>query len=147
MAAAVKRLLSPDEWVRRQIGALKAMGETNYKVGIAAPKADPIAAGIAAQDRYEAQMKKDEVLKRRKTALERTNMAEWYKYSSELGAGRLVDGVVKREAKVTDFVTKFQPLLASHVSKIDGLPDVSDSDRENRMLENLRGLKALKGKV
>lgn len=92
-------------------------------------------------------MKKDEVLARRKTALERTSDAEWYKYSSELGADRLVDGVVKREAKVADFIRTFQPMLMDHVSKIDALADVTDSDREQRMLENLRGLKALKGKA
>ncbi|MBW2559542.1 MAG: hypothetical protein JRE40_01680 [Deltaproteobacteria bacterium] len=147
MAAAVKRLLSPEEWKKRQIDTLKSVGEANYKVGIASPKRDPIEAGIAAQDRYEAQMKKDEVLKRREEALKKTSMAEWYKYASELGAARLVDGVTKREAKVGDFVRAFQPLLLDHVNKIDALPDVTDSDRENRMVENLRGLKALKGKA
>lgn len=147
MAAAVKRLLSPDEWKKRQIDTLTAVGEANYKVGIASPKRDPIEAGIAAQDRYVAQMKKDEVLARRKASLEKTSMAEWYKYSSELGAGRLVEGVTKREAKVGDFIRTFQPLLAEHVGKIDALAAVTDSDREKRMLENLRGLKKLKGKA
>lgn len=147
MAAVVKRLLSPEEWKKRQIDNLNAVGEANYKVGISSPKADPIQAGIEAQDRYVAQMKKDEVLARRKASLEKTSMAEWYKYSSELGASRLVDGVTKREGKVGDFVRAFQPMLLEHVQKIDALPAVSDKDRENRMLENLRGLKALKGKA
>lgn len=147
MAAAVKRILSPTEWADRQVKNLKAVGEDSYKVGIASPKKDPIQAGIDAQDRYEKMMKDDAVLARRKAALEKTNMAEWYKYSSELGAGRLVEGVEKRKAKVTAFVTAFQPQLLDHVSKIDALPDVSDKDREDRMLENLRGLKALKGKA
>ena len=147
MAAVIRRLLSPDEWVKRQIDTLKSVGAANYKVGIAGPKRDPIEAGIAAQGRYEEQMRKDEVLKRREASLRKTNMAEWYKYSSELGAARLVDGVTKREPKVRSFVTTFQPLLSDHVSKIDALADVTDSDRETRMLENLRGLKALKGKA
>lgn len=147
MAAAVKRLLSPDEWKKRQIDTLKSVGESNYKVGIAGPKRDPIAAGIAAQPRYVKQMKDDEVLERRKTALEKTDMATWYKYSSDLGAGRLVEGVTKREAKVGDFIRTWHPILASHVAKIDSLDDVTDADRETRMLENLRGLKALKGKA
>lgn len=147
MAAAVKRLLSPEEWKKRQLDSLSAVGASHYKVGIASPKEDPIAAGIAAQDRYEAQMRKDDVLKRRKTALEKTSMGEWYKYSSELGAARLVEGVTKREAKVGDFIRSWHPLLSGHVDKIDALADVTDSDREARMLENLRGLKALKGKA
>ena len=141
-----KRLLSPEEWRARQIGNLKAVGETNYKQGIASPKKDPIAAGIEAQPRYEAQMKKDEVLARRKAALEATNIEEWYAYSAAIGAPRLVDGVVKREKEVADFINSWQPILASHVESIDKMPNVTDKDREERMLANLRGLKALKGK-
>ena len=147
MAAVVKRLLSPTEWADRQVETLRAVGRKNYEVGIAGPKDDPIAAGIRAQPRYVEQMSKAEVLERRKTALEKTSMAEWYKYSKEIGAENLVKGVEKRKAKVTAFTTAFQPMLADHLSKIDALPEVTDSDRETKMLENLRGLKALKGKA
>jgi len=38
-------------------------------------------------------------------------------------------------------------MLVSHLASVDALADVTDSDREQRMLENLRGLKALKGKA
>ena len=72
-------------------------------------------------------------------------MQEWFNYASQIGAGRLVEGVTKREAKVDRFVKAWQPILADHVAKIDQMPAVTDSDMETRMLENLRGLKALKG--
>lgn len=145
--SSVTRILSPEAWKKRQLDTLRSVGEANYKVGIATPRKDPIAAGIAAQPRYVKQMKDDEVLARRESGLRKTDMAAWYKYASELGAKRLVDGVVKREAKVDDFIRTWHPMLTSHVGAIDALPDVTDSDREARMLENLRGLKALKGKA
>jgi len=145
--ATVTRVISPDAWKKRQIDTLKAVGEANYKVGIAKPRKDPIAAGIAAEEKYAVETKKAIEEKRRAAALEKTNMAEWYKYTSDIGAGRLVDGVTKRVAKVDKFVKTFQPMLVSHLSSIDALADVTDSDREQRMLENLRGLKALKGKA
>jgi len=145
--ATVTRGLSPEAWKERQISTLKAVGEANYKVGITKPRKDPSAAGIAAEEKYAANTKKPIDERRRATALGKTDMAEWYKYSSDIGAGRLVDGVVKREAKVSKFVTTFQPMLVSHLGSIDALADVTDSDREQRMLENLRGLKALKGKA
>ena len=144
--ATPKRLLSPDEWRQRQIGNLKAVGGTNYKQGIAAPKKDPIAAGIAAEDRYQEALKKAFEERRRQKALEATNMDEWYVYASILGSDRLVEGVTKREKEVADFVNAWQPILLDHVTKIDAMPAVTDSDREQRMLANLRGLKALKGK-
>ena len=145
--ATVTRVISPDAWKKRQIDTLKAVGEANYKVGIAKPRKDPIEAGIAAEEKYAANTKKAIDEGRRADALRKTNMAEWYKYTSDIGAGRLVEGVVKREAKVDRFVKTFQPMLVNHLSAIDALPDVSDSDREARMIENLRGLKALKGQA
>lgn len=145
--ASVKRVISPEEWKNRQINTLKAVGRSNYLAGVASPKADPIARGIATEDKYAAETRKAIDAGRRKAALEKTDMAEWYRYASTLGADKLVDGVVKREAKVSKFVSAFQPLLVSHLAKVDALAEETDADREARMLENLRGLKALKGKA
>ncbi len=145
--ATVTRVISPEAWRERQIKTLQAVGEINYKVGIAKPRKDPIEAGIAAEEKYAANTKKAIDEGRRAAALGKTSMAEWYKYSSDIGAGRLVDGVVKRVAKVDRFIREFQPMLVGHLASIDVLPDVTDSDREQRMLENLRGLKALKGRA
>lgn len=143
--AQPKRILSPSEWVQRQIKNLEAVGAENYKVGIAYPKKDPISAAIAAEDRWAAQIKKAIEKQSRKKALEATNMDEWYAYTSVLGPDRLVEGVKVRQKEVNDFVTTWQPLLAEHVAKIDAMPAVTDKDMEERMLANLRGLKSLKG--
>lgn len=145
--SSVKRVLSPEDWKNRQINALKATGRTNYLQGIASPKADPIARGIETEPKFADAMRKAIDNKSRAKGLQKTDMATWAKYSTNIGADKLVDGVVKREEKVADFIQKFQPLLTSHLAKIDSLPEETDADRENKMLENLRGLKALKGKA
>jgi len=143
--AEVTRILPPDEWVEKQIATLEAVGRENYLRGIKRPKKDPIKAGIAAQKKYEEAMKKAEVLKRREEALKKTNIDEWYSMASILGADKIVDGVVKRRFKVERFVEKYQPALKDHLAVIDAMPDITDADREKRMIENLRGLKKLKG--
>ncbi len=140
------RVLPPDEWRKRQINNLKAVGQQNYAQGIAMPKKDPIQAAIAAEDKWAARMRAAIEEKRRAKALQAVSLQEWYKYASELGVNRLVEGVTKREAKVAKFVNSWAPMLQDHLSKIDQLPAVTDADMETRMLENLRGLKALKGK-
>lgn len=145
--ASVSRVLSPSEWSKRQIDTLKSVGRTNYVAGIKSPKGDPIIRGIATEGKYAEETKKAIDQGRRKAALAKTDMATWYLYASTLGAEKLVDGVVKREAKVNKFISDFQPLLTSHLSKIDALPETTDGERETRVLENLRGLKALKGKA
>lgn len=141
----VTRILPPDEWKKRQINNLRAVGEENYKVGINRPKKDPIQAGIEAEDRWAARIKEAIEEKRRQKALQAVSMDEWFNYAMNIGAARLVEGVVKREAKVDRFVRAWQPILLDHVSKIDAMPAVTDKDMEERMLANLRGLKALKG--
>ena len=142
----VSRILPREEWKKRQLGNLRAVGEANYKVGISSPKKDPIEAGIAAEDKWAARIKVAIEEKRRQKALAATNMSEWFSYAQNIGAPRLVEGVTKREAKVDRFIRAWVPLLQDHVAKIDALPAVTDKDMEERMLQNLRGLKALHGK-
>lgn len=143
--AQVTRLIPPDEWRKRQIDTIKAVGQTNYTAGINRPRKDPIQAGIAAEDKYAIRTKAAIEAKSRAKALSGTNMNEWAQYSQNIGAGRLVEGVTKREAKVDKFVRAFQPMLAGVVDRVDTMPAVTTSDMEQRMLENLRGLKSLKG--
>ena len=142
--ATVTRILKPEDWISRQISTLKAVGETNYGTGIASPRKDPIAAGIAAEDRYASQTRKAIEEGRRAKALQATNIDEWFTYSTNIGKGRLVEGVTKREKEVRDFVNPWHSMLSDHVSKIDVLPAVTDADMENRVLTNLRGLKGMK---
>jgi len=143
----VTRVLDPQAWVDKQIGNLEAVGEANYRVGITMPKKDPIKAGIAAQPLYEKQMRDPAVLKRRQAALEKTNMEEWAAMAESVGAENLVRGVTARRHKVERFVGAYNPLLKQHLAKIDAMPAVTDADMERRMIENRRGLKALKGKA
>jgi hypothetical protein len=111
------------------------------------PKKDPIAAGIDAEDLYAARIKNAVDKKLRVAGLQATNMQDWYKYSSDIGAPKLVDGVVKREAKVQNFTNKWVPLLSDLVAKEDQMKVATDSDAEQKMVANLRGLKALHGAV
>jgi len=144
---AITRVLDPTDWVEKQIKTMEAVGRENYLRGVKHPKKDPIKAGIDAQPKYEQKMKDPKVLARRATQLAKTNMDEWAVMAETLGADKLVDGVIKRRHKIERFVQKYQPLLKAHLAKIDAMPDVTESDRENRMLENKRGLQKLKGKA
>jgi hypothetical protein len=143
---SVQRLPTPQAWVEKQIQNLSAVGETNYRVGITTPKKSPIGAAIAAQGSYENAMRNPEVLKRREAGLRRTNDDEWAAMA-EKGASRLVQGVVDRRFKVERAVTTLQAKMASHLQRIDSLPNVTDADRERRMVENLKGMRAIKGTV
>lgn len=145
--ATITRVLDPKDWVDKQIDTMIAVGRDNYLRGIKHPKKDPIKAGIAAQGKYEAKMKDPKVLARRKSGLQKTNVDEWVLMAETLGADKIVDGVVKRRFKIERWVAKYQPLLKAHLAAIDAMPDVTEADREAKMLANKRGLQKLKGKA
>lgn len=144
---SVQRLPDPAEWVRKQVDNLSAVGETNYRQGITHPKRSPIQAGIAAQATYEARMRDPNVLKRREAGLRQTSDEEWAANSESIGASRLVAGVVNRRAKIERKVSALHGRMVQHLQTIDSMPNVSDADRENRMIANLRGMRAIKGTV
>jgi len=145
--AAVRRLISPTDWANRQISTLKAVGEANYRQGIQNPKKDPIQAGIAAEDKFANAMRTALENKTRAAGLGRTNMAEWAGYAENIGAGKLVEGVTKRIAKVNKFLTVYVPLLTDTVSKLDAMPTTTTSDRNAKVIANLEALRALKGQA
>ncbi|MBA7613432.1 hypothetical protein ES703_20681 [subsurface metagenome] len=141
----VTRIIDPASWVQKQINTLQAVGAANYSEGVTRPKRDPIAAGIAAQAAYVAAMRDANVLARREAGLRRTSMEVWGAMCESIGAQRLVDGVIARRAKVEQAVSSLHSKLTAHLRMIDAMPNVTPADRERRMVENLRGLRAFKG--
>ena len=141
----VRRILPPEEAVKKMIGTLEAVGRDNYLRGIANPRKNPIEAAIAAEDKWRNKLQEAIKEDRRRKALSKVTMEEWAAMA-EYGADKLVDGVKARQYKVERFWKAWAPLLEDHLAKIDALPDKTDADRERRMIENLRGLKKLKGK-
>jgi len=143
----VQRLLPPEEWRKRQIGNLKDVGERNYRQRVPIPKRDPIAAGIDAEDKWENEIKKAIERKSRVTGLKATTGDEWLGYTLNIGAGRLVEGVTKREPEVRDFIDNWHPLLSDHLAKVDKMSVVTLKDRIDKATANIEGLAALHGQV
>jgi len=130
--------------VDKQINAASSIGTQNYLSGVAAPRADPIAAGIAAQPAYEAAMRDPQVLQRRVAGLRRTTMAEWGLAAETKGASRYAEGVSASRPKVERFWQEWHGKLAQHVNRIRSMPAVTPADRKNRMIANLDGLRGLR---
>ena len=147
MPITIRRLISADDWATKQIRGVQSTGQVNYEQGVQNPKKSPIQASIEAQPRFVEQMRKQEVLDRRVTGLRKSSDDEWLNGSLNLGARRLVEGVTAREPKIRARIQALQAKVAAHVQTIDRMPSATDADRENRMLANLRGMRALKGNV
>ena len=145
--ATVTPLKDSGTIVAKQMDNFAAVGAQNYLAGAQQPKDDPIAAGIRAQPAYEAAMRNPEVLRRRVEGLQATNMGEWIIQVEQKGVQRIAEGVAAARPKIERFWAAFHPLLLSHVQKIRAMPAVTEADRKNRMIANLDGLRALKGRA
>ncbi len=144
---AIQRLISPSAWKERQINALKSTGQANYTQGIQNPKADPIAEAIAAKGAWENGIREAQANDRFVKGLQKTSFQEWQGYAANIGAGKLVEGVIKREAKVAKFLNAWQPELTSVLASLDAMPIDTTSDRDAKMLANVKALRELRGKV
>jgi len=140
-----QRLLPPDKWRERQIANLKAVGRRNYEARVPLAKDDPIAAAIAAEEKWFAQLEVAKEEKRRIIALQDTNAQEWVGYTLKIGAPRLVEGVVDREPEVKSFIDRWHPLLLDHLAKIDPMATVTLDERVEKAVANIKGLAALHG--
>jgi len=101
MPITITRVLKPEDWREKQLGTLKAVGEKNYRKRIAMPKKSPIAAGIAAEEKWAQAIKEAIERGARKIGLSATTDEEWLGYATDIGAGRLVEGVVKRQLLIS----------------------------------------------
>ena len=133
-----------DRWVKKQIDRVSVAGD-DYKYGVENPERNPIEEAIKKKEKW--QRKLEEAIKegRWEKALSKVSLEEWKKAASEKGAPRFVEGVRMAEDKIREFVSKWQPILKSIQDAVRALPDVTDADREKRMIENLRRLKKAKG--
>jgi len=143
----IQRLLPPDQWRKRQIDNLRDVGERNYRQRVPIPRKDPIEAGILAEERYANEVKKAIEEKRRVIGLQATSGEEWLGYTLNIGAGRLVEGVTKREPEVREFVDTWHPMLSDLLTKIDPLSTAVLRERIDKAVTTIEGLAALHGAV
>ena len=143
----VQRVLNPTDWKDKQIGTLKAVGRKNYLVGIGYPKRSPIKAGSSdwSEAKFNAAIMIALEKESRRKGVAKSSDEEWFKYAKEIGADALITGVVKREAKVSDFITAWQPKLVAHLADIDAMSVETLEERIAKAADNIRGLAALRG--
>lgn len=143
---AVTRLKSPQAWVDKWANNLQAVGETNYRAGIANPKKDWQQASIQGQGAYETAMRDPKTLARRESSIRSVSSDEWAA-QAERGASRLVQGALDRRPKTERKVQALHQLMSSHLAKIDQMDSSTPQAREQRMLANVRGMREFKGRV
>jgi hypothetical protein len=129
-----------DKWVTRTGAA-----STDYAEGVAQSAKDPSALAIAAQSRLLANFTQSVQSGKWANALRASGKAGWQAAVAAKGVANFQNGVNAARDKVA---TAAVPLLAFETNlqrQVQGMPNVSDADREARMLAWTRGMRQYGG--
>jgi chorismate mutase len=127
---------------QRMIDGSAAAGQ-KFVEGALAPRRDPVQAAIKANARYKANtlaaINEDRFVK----GLQGVDNEQTIAVISSIGAQAYTQGVAARKAKIARRNEQMNPILAANCATIDGMPAVTDQDREARMLANLRNMRQM----
>lgn len=128
------------KWAQRTAAAAQ-----DYGAGVAGTDKDPTALAIAAGQRYIAQVTARFNDGTWANGLRKAGKAGWQAAVASKGVQNFSTGVAAAEGKVA---TAFGPLLAFEQNlqnSVNAMPNVTDIDRENRMLAWVRGMRSYNG--
>ena len=127
------------KWVQRTSAAAQ-----DYAAGVASTDKDPTALAIAAGQRYIQNVTNAFNNGTWANALRKAGKTGWQQAVASKGVTAFSNGVSAAESKVAE---AFGPLLAFESTlqqQVSAMPNVSDVDRENRMLAWTRGMRTYK---
>jgi hypothetical protein len=113
----------------------------DYAKGVAETDKDPTALAIAAGPRYLANVQAAFQSGKWANGLRRAGKAGWQAAVASKGQQNFANGVNAAEAKVLDAFTKLLAFEQNLQNQVNGMPNVTDNDREQRMLTWVRGMR------
>lgn len=143
IAAASSALPSAQEvaakWKQRTSAA-----QQDYLDGVARTDKDPTALAIAAGPRLLANFTRAFQDGSWANGLRRTGKQGWQEAVANKGGANFSNGVNNAEAKVAQAFGTLLAFEQNLLNTVGGMPNVTDTDRENRMLAWVRGMRNYK---
>lgn len=132
-------VISPEEWAEKQVErASRAASE--WEKNVQRPRRDPIKAAIAAGPKRAEKLRESLDNKKWEKAMAGVDEDLMYSVIRKRGAAAFRSGIEDRKEKVLARAKELQPMVATLKATIDAMPDVTDADREKRLLAARRGM-------
>ena len=109
--------------------------------GVNAVTVSPTVQAAAKVDKYLAGVQAAVDSGKFQRSLQAVSAQDWKNAMLNKGLQRLQNGVTEGVPKMTAFMTKFLPYAQQVSQTIQSMSDATESDREQRMLENVRQLR------
>jgi len=136
--------LSADKITKKMVENASRSTEA-YKDGVMNPKRGPASSALAAADKRAEAVRQAEADKRWEKAMATVSDSYVQERAATVGAPRYASGVTAAEPKIKKFWSAWKPILDTIESEVAAMPDVTDADREARMIANLKKMRAKKG--
>lgn len=118
-----------------------AAAATDYADGVARTDKDPTALAIAAGPRYLANVQQAFNSGKWANGLRRVGKQGWQAAVAAKGATNFANGVNNADAKVNEAFASLLAFEGNLLNTVSSMPNVTDTDREARMLAWVRGMR------
>lgn len=135
-------VISPEEWAEKQVKNASAAAQEWLK-NVKRPRRDPLKAAIAAAPKRAEKVRQALEEKKWEKAMAKVDEDVMYAVIDAVGAEGYRRGVEARKSKVVARVKELQPMVTVLKKEIEAMPDVTDADREARLLAARRGMIAI----
>jgi len=117
-----------------------AAAASDWEKNVLRPRRDPLKAAIAAGPKRAEKVRQSLDEKKWEKAMANVDEDLMYATIRKRGAAAFRSGVEDRKEKVIARVKELQPLVTGLKKTIEAMPDVTDADREARLLAARRGM-------
>lgn len=128
------------KWQQRSSAAAQ-----DYASGVQNTQEDPTALAIAAGQRYITRVNDAFNSGKWANGLRRVGAAGWKQAVASKGVTNFQSGVAAATQKATDSFTRLLAYEGTLQGQINSMPNVTDADREARMLAWVRGMRSYTG--
>lgn len=135
-------VIDPDEWAAKQVRNA-ANAASDWLKNVKRPRRDPIKAAIAAGPKRAEKVRESLEQKKWEKAMAKVDEDIMMEVIDAVGAEGFRRGVESRKAKVAARAKELQPMVSALKKEIEAMPDVTDADREARLLAARRGMIAI----
>jgi len=136
--------LSAEKITKKQVENASRSTEA-YKDGVSNPRRGAATAALAASAKRAEAVRVAEEGKYWEKSMAKVTDDYVKKRAVDIGAPRYAPGIKGAEEKTLKFWRGWKPILDGIEGEVAAMPDVTDADREARMIANVRALKAKKG--
>lgn len=117
----------------------------DWLAGVTGQTVNPAELAVKAKEKWKARMmaaiQNDTWAKR----LSQVSLSDITSAANKAGASAYTSGIANRSDKIMKAFQRIIPKIQAVRDIVNAMPDVTEVDRENKMLANVRGLRKIKG--